>query len=155
MVTLGRSPNLKLSPARKKAWDALHNMQRGVNPNHEKQKLAVETFGALAELYIKDELPNKRQGKEVERYLRSDWLGQVPIRTRVMEGTSYRWITEWKDGRDPIFRNKTAALVTREDILARLNTIRRARGSYAARHALDAIRRTFTFALDQGHSSIK
>ena len=59
-----------------------------------------------------------------------------------------------KDGKDPIFRNRPA-LVTREDILARLNTIRRARGPYAARQALGAVRRVFNFAADHGHAGIK
>ena len=59
-----------------------------------------------------------------------------------------------KDGKDPICRNRPA-LVTREDILARLNTIRRARGPYAARHALGAVRRVFNFAADHGHAGIK
>ena len=155
MVTLGRAGTMKLSVARKKAWDALHQMQRGLNPNNEKRKLVVDTFGALAELYIKEELPNKRQGKEVERYLRLDWLGQKSSRTRVRENGRNVWKVEWRDGKDPIFRNKPAALITREDILARLNTIRRTRGPHAARHALSAVRRLFGFAFNQGHAGIK
>src|SRR5262249_40001062 len=155
MVTLGRAGTLKLSAARTKALEALRQMKSGVNPNQEKRKLAIETFGALAELYIDEELPNKRQGKEVERYLRSDWLGQIPHRTRVKEGGRNVWKTEWKDGKDAVFRDRPSVLITREDILARLNTIRRTRGSYAARHALNAVRRVFAFAFNHGHSGIK
>jgi hypothetical protein len=128
MVTLGRAGAMKLSAARKKAWDALHQMQRGIDPNQEKRKLQIESFGALAELYIEEELPKKRQGHQVARYLRSDWLGQVPKQTKIKENDRYVWRTVWENGKDPIFRNKPAALVTREDILARLNTIRRTRG---------------------------
>jgi hypothetical protein len=65
------------------------------------------------------------------------------------------WKIEWKDSKDAIFRDRPAALITREDILARLNAIRRVRGSYAARHALDAVRRIFSFAANHGHSGIK
>src|SRR5260370_17952584 len=54
-----------------------------------------------------------------------------------------------------MYRDRTAALITREDMLVRLNRIRRARGSYAARHALDAVRRIFSFAANHGHSGIK
>ena len=86
MVTLGRAGTMKLAAARKLAWDALHQMQRGLNPNQEKRKLVVESFGALAEMYMAEELPNKRQGKQVTRYIRADWLGQVPHRTRVWQG---------------------------------------------------------------------
>jgi Arm DNA-binding domain len=39
MVTLGRAGTLKLAAARKAAWDALQQMQRGLNPTHEKRKL--------------------------------------------------------------------------------------------------------------------
>lgn len=133
MVTLGRAGTLKWAGARKAAWDALQQMQRGLNPNHEKRKLVVDTFGALAEMYMAEELPQKRQGHQVARYIRADWLGQEALRSV--------WKTEWQDGKDPVFRDRPAALITREDILARLNTIRRTRGPYAARHALNAVRR--------------
>jgi integrase len=159
MVTLGRAGTLRLSTARKKAWDALQQMNKGVNPNDEKRKLQIETFGALAEVYMAEELCTKRQGHQVARYLRADWLGQVPVRTRVWKGTGPTarqvWKTEWTPGKDPIFTNKPAALITREDILNRLNIIRRTRGAYAARHALDAVRRTFLYAFNHGHSGIK
>jgi hypothetical protein len=39
MVTLGRAGTMKLASARKAAWEALQQMQRGLNPNHEKRKL--------------------------------------------------------------------------------------------------------------------
>ena len=155
MVTLGRAGTMKLSAARKRAWDALHQMQRGIDPNQEKRKLQIESFGALAELYIREEPPKKRQGHQVARYLRSDWLGQVPKQTKIKENDRYVWKTVWENGKDPIFRNKPAALITREDILARLNTIRRTRGPYPARNALDAVRRTFAFAFNHGHCGIK
>jgi len=154
MVTLGRAGTMKLASARKAAWEALQQMQRGLNPNHEKRKLVIETFGALAEMYIAEELPQKRQGHEVARYIRNDWLGQESHQTKVWQGLRSSWKTEWKDGKDPIFRNRPAALITREDILARLNTIRRARGPHAARHALSAVRRVFNYAAERGHAGI-
>jgi hypothetical protein len=86
MVTLGRAGTLKLAAARKSAWEALQQMQRGLNPNHEKRKLVVESFGALAEMYMAEELPQKRQGHQVARYIRADWLGQVPHHTKVWQG---------------------------------------------------------------------
>jgi integrase len=155
MVTLGRAGTIKPAAARKAAWDALQQMQRGLNPNHEKRKVVIDTFKALAEMYIADELPQKRQGHEVARYIRNDWLGQESHQTKIWEGLRSTWKTEWQDGKDPIFRNRPAALITREDILARLNTIRRTRGPYAARHALSAVRRVFNFAADHGHAGIK
>jgi hypothetical protein len=154
-VTLGWTNTMKLSAARKKAWDALHQMQNGTNPNTEKRKLPIDTFGALAELYMTEELPKKRQGKAAARYLRSDWLGQKSTRTRVWEDGRHIWKTEWKPGKDPVFTNRPAALITQEEILHRLNTIHRARGAYAARHAMNAIKRTFGFAFNHGHCGIK
>ena len=127
MVTLGRAGTLKLAAARKAAWDALQQMHRGLNPNHEKRKLVVEFFGALAEMYMAEELPQKRQGHQVARYIRADWLGQEADQSKLWQGLRSVWKTEWKDGKDAIFRDRPAALVTREDILARLNTIRRSR----------------------------
>jgi Arm DNA-binding domain len=134
MVTLSRAGTMKLAAARKLAWDAHHQMQRGLNPNQEKRKLVVESFGALAEMYMTEELPQKRQGHQVARYIRADWLGHVPHQTKTWQGLRSVWKIEWKDSKDAIFRDRPAALITREDILARLNTIRRTRGSYAGRH---------------------
>ena len=113
------------------------------------------SFGALAEMYMAEELPQKRQGHQVARYIRADWLGQEADQSKLWQGLRSVWKTEWKDGKDAIFRDRPAALVTREDILARLNTIRRSRGPYAARHALDAVRRVFSFAANHGHAGIK
>ena len=143
-----------MRPARMSLFTG-RGMQRGLNPNHEKRKLVVECFGALAEMYIAEELPAKRQGHQVARYIRADWLGQVPQQTKIWQGPRSVWKTEWRDGKDPIFRDRPAALITREDILTRLNTIRRSRGPYAARHALDAVRRVFGFATNHGHAGIQ
>jgi hypothetical protein len=154
MVTLGRAGTMKLASARKAAWEALQQMQRGLNPNHEKRKLVIDTFKALAEMYIAEELPQKRQGHEVARYIRNDWLGQESHQTKVWQGLRSSWKTEWKDGKDPIFRNRPVALITREDILARLNTIRRTRGPHTARHALSAVRRVFNYAAERGHAGM-
>ena len=99
-VTLGRAKTMKLGVARKKAHDALLHMQNGTNPNNEKKKLKIETFGALANLYMTEESPKKRQGKAAARYLRSDWLGQVSHRTRVWERGRHVLRTEWSNRKD-------------------------------------------------------
>ena len=125
LVTLGHTSTLKLPAARRAAWAALEKIQAGENPNLEKRTASSSTFGALAEAYIKDELASKRQGKTVENYLRMDWLGMTPFRARVTQGGVTTWVTEWKPGRDGIFRDRPAASITREDILDRLNIIRK------------------------------
>ena len=56
--------SLKLAAARKAAWDALQQMQRD-----------------MAEALL-----HKRQGKQVARYIRADWLGQVQRRTSSVTG---------------------------------------------------------------------
>src|SRR5260370_33806661 len=73
-------------------------------------------------MYRAEELPQKRQGHQVARYIRADWLGQVPHQTKTWQGLRSVWTIEWKDSKDTIFRDRPAALITREDILARLGT---------------------------------
>lgn len=146
LVTLGRVGSMRLPAARKAAWAALEQLQAGKDPNREKQTAGASTFGALAEMYIADELAGKRQGRTVETYLRRDWLGETPFRARVTTHGKTEWITEWKPGRDRQFSDLPAASITREDILDRLNVIRRERGKYAARHALAAIRQVLNWA---------
>ena len=80
---LGRAGTMKLPAARKAAWEALQQMQRGLNPNHEKRKLVVDTFKALAEMYMTEELPQKRQGHQVARWLRSLDVAGVILKYRI------------------------------------------------------------------------
>jgi hypothetical protein len=122
----------------------------------ERRHTWLQHYGWFTDLVIEllEDEP-KRQGHQVARYIRADWLGQVPHQTKTWQGLRPVWKIEWKDSKDAIFRDRPAALITREDILARLNTIRRARGSNAPRHALDAVRRVFGFAANHGHAGIK
>ena len=122
----------------------------------ERRHTWLQHYGWFTDLVIELlEVEPKRQGHQVARYIRADWLGQVPHQTKTWQGLRPVWKIEWKDSKDAIFRDRPAALITREDILARLNTIRRARGSNAPRHALDAVRRVFGFAANHGHAGIK
>jgi integrase len=100
-------------------------------------------------------LASKRQGRTVETYLRTDWLGQVPYRARVTENGKTEWRTEWKPGRDHRFSDRPASSITREDILDRLNIIRKERGKYAARHALAAIRQVMNWAAEHHRAGVR
>ena len=110
----------------------------------------------------------KRQGWQVEGYLRREWLGQEPatVREQVSKVPArWQWQTTWSNGPKPYLRNRPAKFITRAEIVARLDAIKTepryakggpgkqegqaggaVRGPWAARHALDAIRRVFAWA---------
>lgn len=154
LVTLGRTGTLSLPDARKAAWAALSKLQKGENPNAEKKALSSQTFGGLATLYM-EELKAKRQGHQVEGYLRRDWLGELPVRRRITQDGRTFWQTTWTPGKNGILREKPAPLITREDILARLNIIRTTRGKFAARHALSSIRQALNWAAEFNICGVK
>ena len=142
-------------------------LKAGENPAEAKRKAAEDSFEAMAEAYIAAELKGKRQGGQVEGYLRREWLGQEP--TTVREQVSkvparWQWKTTWSNGPKPYLRNRPAKFITRAEIVARLDAIKtepryakggpgkkkgkraEVRGPWASRHALDAIRRVFAWA---------
>lgn len=154
LVTLGRTGTLSLPDARKAAWAALSKIQKGENPNAEKKALSNQTFGTLATLYM-NELQTKRQGHQVEGYLRREWLGEVPTRRRITKDGRTFWQTTWSLSKDGGLRDKPAPLITREDILARLNLIRGTRGRFAARHALNSVRQALNWAAEFNICGVK
>ena len=82
LVTLAATPpSARRQPA---SWprNVRANRQRQ-EPSVEADQRAADTFRVMCEQYINTELAGLRRGREVAIPLRSDWLGQVPQRTRV------------------------------------------------------------------------
>lgn len=87
-LTLGHYPALDLGKAREKAATALQAVEAGNDPAAEKQAAKVQaktaqaqkeatgyapgSFGALADLYFRQECPALRRGKEVEAIVRRE-----------------------------------------------------------------------------------
>lgn len=87
-LTLGHYPALDLGKAREKAATALEAVEAGNDPAAEKQAAKVQaksalaqkeatgyapgSFGALADLYFRQECPALRRGKEVEAIVRRE-----------------------------------------------------------------------------------
>jgi integrase len=55
---------------------------------------------------------------------------------------------QWIAGKSPIWSAKPVAEITRADVVARLDQIKRTNGKHGARHALSAIRQFFNWASD-------
>jgi hypothetical protein len=155
-----------LKAARKEAERIDAMLKAGQNPADAKRKAAEDSFEAMCLAYI-ETLKGKRQGWQVEQYLRKEWLGQVPTTTREQISkvpARWKWTTTWANGPKPHLRNRPARFITKAEITARLDAIakepkskigggrksKQVRGPWAARHALDAIRRVFAWA-EKGH----
>jgi integrase len=150
-VVLGRFPTLTLKKAREAAPAALTMLEGGkrkADVADEKRRAEEErqrevarkkgqTFAAAFKDFLADGvLAGLRSGKEIERTLRRDFLGQVP------EGDG------WAEGADSIWGPTAVAGIKRSDVVERLDAIKRARGKHAARHALGAARTFFNWCAD-------
>jgi len=160
-VTVARFNGRNLNAARLEVAKIDAMLRAGANPADERRKAGKDTFEAMAEAYIEAELKDKRQGGQVEAYLRREWLGQIATTTRAQVSklpARWTWTTTWANGAQPCLRNRPAKFITRAEIVTRLDAIKAepksakgrgrkaARGPWAARHALDAIRRVFAWA---------
>jgi hypothetical protein len=57
------------------------------------------------------------------------------------------WVVEWID-KQPVWRDRPIATIQRRDVIERLDQIKSNDGKYAARHALNAVRRLFSWAVE-------
>jgi integrase len=119
-----------LAGAREKArqWKAM--IQSGIDPqtHEERQRHAAlrqqrNTFGTVAEDFIKDKLPGERKGREVERDIRREF------------------IPAW--GRRPI------AEIAPHDVRAIVKAAKDRGAPYQAHNLLTTARRLFSWAIDQ------
>jgi integrase len=133
---LGSCDVLSLEEAREKAGDWLKLIARGVDPaQHERElqeaaaRKRENSFAAVAEDFFREKLASERQGREVERDMRKEFL------------------TAW--GKRPI------ADVTDEDVLQVIRAVKQRGSPSQARNLLGYARRFFDWAIDQRGYSIK
>lgn len=113
-LTLGTYPHLSLAAARQKAKDALHDVAHGGDPAAAKREdRRAETFGELADEYLRHAKLNKRSWKEDERILNHDLL--PAWRTRKAKTIARRDVSTLvtriaEDRESPIMANRTFAL---------------------------------------------
>lgn len=140
-TVVGHYPTMSLAEARSAAREALAALSEGKHPNRakaarlqaeqdEQRRKNASSFGAVAELFIRQHVSRLRSRRGVELLFRRTLIpafGDKPI--------------------SEIRRRDIIALV--EDIAAKTNRPGRRRngGEYAARHVLAALRKLFNWAL--------
>lgn len=157
---LGRYPAMSLKAAREAAPSIIGMLAAGESPKEARQaqqraaaRKRADTFAVAVEAFIAyEKAKGLRTAHETAATLRREFLGQVPTH---MRGTSEIdgklrtvWTTEWLDGKEPAWRARPVTGITRRDIIERLEEILKERGKYAARHALNAVRKLLNWAAD-------
>lgn len=149
---LGRYPAVTLANARERTGPVLEMLGQGKLPKEveaeqraDEAKKRADTFGAAVAVFIADqEKAGLRSWAGTESVLRRDFLGQ---RRKVTKSNGKRFI-EWPNGPDPIWREKPILEIKKSDVVARLDAIKAARGKFAARNALAAVRKFFNHCAD-------
>jgi integrase len=127
--SLGEYGQLTLDGARTRARSWHDLIRRGIDPAHdeEQQRRSVQhkrqnTFGAIAEDFIRDKLSTERKGKEVEQDIRRELL--------------------------PAWGDRPVADITALDVRGVVRAVKD-RGFYQAHNTLTTCRRLFNWAIDQ------
>jgi integrase len=152
---LGTYPATTLASAREKAPGILAEIMAGkrqTDIKEERRRAAEErrradaekrrdTVAVAVEAFVADERSmGLRTAHETEAFLRREFLGQTWERK---DGA-----IKWSDGKHPIWRDRPARDITRRDVIARLDEIKRRGGLHAARHSLSAIRKFFNWCAE-------
>jgi len=155
---VGAYPATKLKDAREAVPTVLRTFADGNLPKEVKQQEAREaarrradTFETAVEKFIEWEKGrNLRSAHATATVLRREFLGLRPKRSKVAskrgDGQATEWVTEWTEGKDPVWRLRPIKEITRHDAIERLEEIKKRGGKYAARHALGAVRKLFNWA---------
>lgn len=155
---LGRYPAIGLKAAREAAPGIVSLLAAGKSPAEAKAeeireaaRRRADTFATAVERFVQEEAKRGlRTARATEAVLRRDFLGQVPTRRRTAierDGQKVaRWETAWANGNDSVWRNIPILDIRRRDIIERLDEIKARGGKYAARHALNAVRKLFGWA---------
>jgi integrase len=133
---LGSCDVLSLGEAREKARDWLKLMARGVDPaQHERElqeavaRKRENSFAAVFEDFVKEKLAGERQGRDVERDMRKEF------------------VTAW--GKRPV------ADITDEDVLQVIRAVKQRGSPSQGRNLLGYARRFFDWSIDQRGYGIK
>jgi integrase len=151
-IVLDKYPATKLKDARVKALAVLGTLAAGRTPaeleaerTREEARRRKETFASAVADFIADgALASLRSGRETEAILRRDFLGHV----RGEVERDGQTVEDWVAGSDPMWSKAPVAQIARRDVIARLDAIKRQRGKHAARHALGAVRKFFSWCVE-------
>ena len=133
---LGSCAMLSLEEAREKAREWLKLIARGVDPaQHERElqdaaaRKRENSFAAVFEDFVKEKLASERQGRDVERDMRKEFV--------------------------PAWGKRPVADITDEDVLAVIRAVKQRGSPSQARNLLGYARRFFDWAIDQRGYGIK
>jgi integrase len=121
---------ITLEGARRKARHWLELLEQGIDPRTEierrrlvEQRKRANTFGAVAEEFIRDKLPGERKGREVEADLRREFI--------------------------PAWGDRPIADIAAADVRAIIKQVKDRGAVYQAHNLLGEVRRLFSWAIDQ------
>lgn len=144
-VTIGDARGVKLTDARREASEILKTCRAGDDPRAIREARAAEakrhrtnTFGAVAEEFLKRHVAKLRSARFAEGVIRRELLGQV-------------WDDEkWTDDRrKPRWRERPIAGIARRDVVALLEEIVDSGRPYSARLVLAYARKLFRWAIER------
>jgi integrase len=149
---IGKYPAVTLAYARKETPGILTLLASGKSPREARDEAKraearsrADTFTRAVEGFSAHEASRKlRTWRETEAILRRQFLGQVAKR----EQKAGERVTVWADGKQPVWRARPVADISRRDIIERLDEIRAKGGKHSARHALNAVRRLFNWCAE-------
>jgi integrase len=157
---VGQYPAIKLKDAREAATDALRTLSEGKSPKEakaeEEREVArrrADTFAMAVERFVEQKKADgRRTWREMDAVLRREFLGQEPMRTKKVtkraDGQATEWVTEWANGKHPIWRDRPIVEITRRAVIERLDQIKSRGGKHAARHAMSIVRSLFNWAAE-------
>ena len=126
-VTIGKTDEVSLEFARKKAFSLLEKIQNGVNPNEEKYELSNEiTLGDFFEEYIERHVLAKTSKRNITN----------------STGLYRRYLTQWK--------NKRLSELNMRTIEMHFNAIKKDHGIFAANQTLTMLRHMYNKAIQWG-----
>ena len=127
---LGSCDALSLEEAREKARAWLKLIARGVDPAEQEREIQLaaarkreNSFAAVFEDFVKEKLASERQGKDVQRDMRKEFLS--------------------------VWAKRPIAEITRDDVLIVIRAVKQRGAPALARNLLGHVRRFFDWAIEQ------
>ena len=126
-VTIGKTDEVGLEFARKKAFSLLEKIQNGINPNEEKYELSKEiSLGIFYEEYMERHVIAKTSKRNVDN----------------SSGIYRRHLTQWK--------NKRLSELNMRMIELHFNSVKKTHGIFAANQMLTMLRHMYNKAIQWG-----
>lgn len=139
-----------LARARAQARDVLAAIAQGRHPREieeqrrrEDQKRRKDTFGAIAEEFIKRHVHRLRSARATEALIRHELLGQSLSRRR----EDGKLVEEWMAGKDARWRDRPVTEITRRDAIELIERIADRGSRHQARKVLAAASKLFKWAV--------